>query len=278
MYQRHKSKYGNIVFAVLLLIGFSLIIGRDTSSIKLIKNLVYYISYPSISLANNIFSSVGNFAGNIKNMVYSHQENIAYRRKNQELADKLRNYETVSEEYGNLLKLLDLTKVKNTVSVFARISVRDPNEWYKWFIIDKGTTDGLRRGLPIAVIIRGKGVLCAVGKIAETYGSSSKVILITNALYAFPVEIKDKGITCLAEGFNSNLLKITYIPHTADIKPGDEVVVSELSAVFPKGMPVGVVTEVLEDSSADFKIAAAEVFFEVDAIYKAVVLMPQAEK
>jgi rod shape-determining protein MreC len=278
MYQRHKSKYGNIVFAVLLLIGFSLIIGRHTSSVKLIKNFVCYISYPSISLASNIFSSAGNFAGNIRNMVHAHQENIAYRRKNQELADKLRNYETVSEEYSGLLKLLDLTKIKNTVSVFARVSVRDPNEWYQWFIIDKGATDGLRSGLPIAVVIRKKGVLCAVGKIVETYDSSSKVILITNALYAFPVEIKDKGIICLAEGFNSNLLKITYIPHAADIKPGDEVVVSELSTVFPKGMPVGIVTEVLEDPSADFKTATAEVFFEKDAIYKAVVLLPQAEK
>jgi rod shape-determining protein MreC len=278
MYQRHKSKYGNIVFTLLILAGFSLIIGRHTSSVKLIKNLVYYISYPSLNLANNIFSSAENFAGNIKDMVYAHQENIAYRLENQKLADKLRNYEAVSEEYDGLLRLLDLARIKNTVSVFARVSVRDPSEWYQWFIIDKGAADGLRSGFPVAVVSRGKGVLCAVGKIAETHSSSSKVILITNAFYAFPVEIKDKGISCLAEGFNSNLLKITYIPRAADVKPGDEVVVSELSAVFPKGMPVGVVTEVTEDSAADFKTAAAEVFFETGAIYKAVVLLPQAEK
>ena len=202
-------------------------------------------------------------------------ENIAYKRKNRELTDKLRNYDTMVKEYNNLSKLLKLTKVKNTVSLFARISIRDPNKWYRWFIINKGQNDGLYNELPVLMFNKKKDMLCAVGRIVETYRSSSKVALITNAAYALPVEIKDKGVNCLAEGFDSNLLRITYIPRDVDVKAGDEIVVSELSSVFQKDTPVGIITDVSEKSSVDFKTATAKVFFDVDTIYEAVILVPE---
>ncbi|GMO67294.1 MAG: rod shape-determining protein MreC [Endomicrobiia bacterium] len=275
MSQRRKAKYENIIFLILLLISFSFIIGRFTSTIRLIKNLVYCFSYSNLSLTNYIFYHSENFTSNIKSIIYMRHENIAYKRKNRELTDKLRNYNTMVKEYDNLLKLLKLTKVKNTISVFARISIRDPNKWYRWFIINKGQKDGLYNELPVLMFNKKKDTLCAVGRIVETYGSSSKVALITNAVYALPVKIKDKGVNCLAEGFDSNFLRITYIPCDADVKAGDEVVVSELSSVFQKDIPVGIITNVSGKSSVDFKTATAKVFFEIDTIYEAVILVPE---
>jgi rod shape-determining protein MreC len=208
-------------------------------------------------------------------MVFLHQENLAYEQKNQELEDKIRNYDTISKEYENLSKLLNLEKTKNTKSVFARIIAREPDEWYQWLIIDKGKDSSLKKELPVLVFSKKKNALCAMGKIWEVYKSSSKVALITNSFYELPVEIEDKGINCLSEGFNSNLIKITYISSNADVKPGDEIVVSELSSVFPKDVPVGVIKEVMEEFYVDFKTAIAEVYFESNVIYYVVILVPQ---
>ncbi|MDR3274921.1 MAG: rod shape-determining protein MreC [Endomicrobium sp.] len=277
MYRHQKSKYGNIIFVVLLLLGFSFIIFRFTYPLKLVKTLIYYSVYPNINTADYIFCSVGDFADNIKSTIYVRQENIAYKQKNQELTDKLRNYDAIFKEYDDLSKFLKFNKIKNTVSVFARISVREPNEWYQWFIIDKGEKDGLYNELPVVMFNKKNGTLCSVGKIVETYKTSSKVVMITNSIYTLPVEIKNKDIICLAEGFNSDLLRIKYIPYGADVKPGDEIVVSALSAVFQKGIPVGIVVNVSEDESTDFKTATAEVFFEKDTICQAIILIPQAE-
>ncbi|MDR3256497.1 MAG: rod shape-determining protein MreC [Endomicrobium sp.] len=278
MCQYQKSRHGNILFIILILICFSFIIGRFTSLVILIKKFVYYISYPNISTANFIFRSAGNFAGNIRTIVSMHQENIAYKQKNQELGDKLRNYDAMSKEYDDLSKLLKLTKIKNTASVFARISVRTPNEWYQWFIIDKGEADGLYNEIPVVMLNKENDTLCVVGRIIETYKTSSKVALITNSICVLPVKVKGKDINCLAEGVNSNLLKITYIPQEADIKCGDEIVVSELSGVFQQDMPVGIITNILEEQSTDFKTATANTFFEKDTLYKAIVLVSEAEK
>jgi rod shape-determining protein MreC len=275
MCRHQESKYGNIIFLILLLIGVFLITARLTSPIKLIKNLVYYISYPSLRTADYIFRSVGTFAGNVKAIVYIHLENVAFKKKNQELTDKLRNYDIMSEEYDNLSRLLKLTKIKNIIYTFAGISFRAPDEQYQWCILDKGGEDGLYNELPVAMLNQKSDMLCAAGKIIETYKTSSKVVLITNSISVLPVEIKDKSINCLAEGSNLNLLRITYIPSDADVKPGDEIVVSGLSSVFQKGMPVGVITKVSGVVSGDFKTAVAKVFYENNILNKAVILVPQ---
>jgi rod shape-determining protein MreC len=275
MYQNQKKKHGNLVFVVLLLIGFSFIIFRLSMSINLVKFFIYYIAYPNIGVANYIFRSAGSFQNNIKAMVYLRQENIAYKQKNHELIDKLRNYCLISQEYENLSKLLKFQRIQDTKSVFAKISVRNPSEWYQWIIIDKGYEDGLYNELPVVVLNLDINMLCAMGRIVETYKNSSKVALITNSVSALPVEIKGKAVNCLAEGFNSGLLKVTYIVRGADVKVGDEIVASELTSIFPKGIPVGVIRSITEEPLLDFKTAKADIFFEGNVLYDAVILVPQ---
>jgi rod shape-determining protein MreC len=220
---------------------------------------------------------VGTFVDDVKAIVYVHWENVVFKKKNQELTDRLRNYDAVLEECNNLSRLLKLKKIKNIIYVFAGISFRAPDEQYQWCILDKGRTDGLYNELSVAMLNKENDMLCAAGKIVETHKTSSKVVLITNSISVLPVEIKDKSVNCLAEGSNSNLLKITYIPSDADVKPGDEIVVSGLSAFFQKDMPVGVITKVSEGISADFKTASARVFYENNILSKAVILVPQKE-
>jgi rod shape-determining protein MreC len=278
MCRQQESKYRNIIFVTLLLIAFFLIVGRFTSSAKLIKNLVYYISYFTLRTADCAFRSAEIFADNVKTIVYMQRENVVFKQKNRELVDKLRNFDAIYEEYDNLLRLLKLTKIKNIIYVFAGISLRAPDERYQWCILDKGVVDGLYNELSVAMLNKENDTLCVAGKIIETYKTSSKVALITSSISVLPVEIKDKGINCLAEGSNSSLLKITYIPSDANIKPGDEIIVSGLSSVFQKGMPVGIITKVSErTSNEDFKTAVARVFYEKNVFNKVVILVPQKE-
>jgi rod shape-determining protein MreC len=277
MYQNQKSKRETVVFIILLLIGVSFLVSRFSTPVNLIKNFVYYVAYPNLSIANGVFKSAGTFADNLKAMVYLRQENIIYKQKNQEFIDKLRNYDVISQEYENLSKLLKLEKIPNTISIFAKIAVREPGEWYQWLIIDKGLNDGLYNDLPVSMFNKYTNVLCVMGRIVETYKNSAKVVLITNSIHVFPVEIKGKNINCLAEGFDSNLLKLTYIAQGADVKSGDEVVVSELSLIFPKGMSVGVIKSVIDEPSLDFKTATVEVYFEGNTLYNTIVLVPESE-
>jgi rod shape-determining protein MreC len=273
-----KSKYENIVFVILLLICFFFIFGRVFNTVKCIKQFIYYLAYPNVNTANNILKISGNFAQNIKSLVHLHQENIFYKQKNHELTDKLHNYELINQEYENLLKLLKLNKIGNTNSIYARIVVREPSLWYQSFIIDKGLEDGLYNDLSVVVFDKTKNSFCAIGTIVEVYKTSSKVALITNSESVFSVEIKNKGIVCLLEGCSSNLVRITYIPPNANVKSGDELVVSKSSSFFSQGVPVGIIKEVTQDSHMDFQTATAEVFFDTVSTNIAIVLMSSEQK
>ena len=86
--------------------------------------------------------------------------------------------------------------------------------------------------------------------------------LITNVMSAVPVRSR-KDINCLAEGFNSNLMKITYIPLNAAVDVGDEIVSSSLSSVFGEGISVGIISSVSQEPSMDFKTAIAEILLKL---------------
>ena len=86
------------------------------------------------------------------------------------------------------------------------------------------------------------------------------------------MRIKGKNIDCLAQGVNSNLLTISYIPLNAQVNVGDEIEISQMSSVFPQGMAVGKIISVSNEKSADFQTAVAEVFFEANSLYEAVIL------
>ncbi|GHT49665.1 hypothetical protein AGMMS49990_00770 [Endomicrobiia bacterium] len=277
MCQNRKSRNSNIVFAVLILISFFFIIGKISAPVNFVKNLVYHIAYPNLDVANYIFCCSDEVGDNTKTMANLRQENIAYKQKNQELIDKLRNYDAMSQEYENLSKLLKIKKINNITFVFAKTSAREPCEWYRWLIIDKGEDDGLYNELSVVMFNKDNDTLCAVGKIIETYKTSSKVMLVTNSFYTLPVEIKNKGVNCLAKGFDSNLLRITYIPQGVDIKRGDEVVVSELSSAFQRGMRVGVIKDVTDEKSTCSQTATAEVSFGSNNLYNAIILVPQVD-
>lgn len=273
-----KSKYENIVFVVLLLVCFVLIFSRSFGALNSIRPFIYYLVYPSVNIANNICTKTDGFAQNIKALIYSHQENILYKQKNKKLSDKLRNFELINQEYETLLKLVKLNIMEDTTSIYARIVVREPSSWYQSFIIDKGLEDGLYNELPVLVFDNIRNSFSVMGIITETYRTSSKVALITNAESVFPVEIKDKSMVCLLEGCGSNLTRITYISQSVSVKAEDELVVSKMSACFPGGVSVGVIKEVIQGSDMDFQTATAEVFFDRVSTNIVVILVPSGQK
>jgi rod shape-determining protein MreC len=276
MYRNYKNE--NIFFVFLLIICFYFIIYRNTTVIMSIRKTLYNFLYPSFYLTTNYKLKKSDLI-NIQTIAILRKENNQYKIRNKHLVDQLRNYNIIYQDYKDLITLLNLKQKYNTTSIFAKICFRDYNEWYQSIIINKGIIHGLYNGLPVFVFNKQQNELCVMGKIKETYKTSSKVILITKLLHLLPVTIKNKGIHCLAEGTNSNLLKITYIPKDANIKCGDKIVVSPLSTIFQQDILVGFIIKILHNTYNDnFKTAIAKVVFDNNVLCKAVILLPSNQE
>jgi rod shape-determining protein MreC len=277
MFKKNKKnrRFVDILFVFLFSICLFFLIYRSNCYVKYIGNIVYKVVYSSYNIFDYSFNNISNFIKYIIKINKLQNENIFYKHKNIELVNKLYNCELINNKYYEIKEILDLKeKYKKEKIVFANVFIKNPRELYKYIIIDKGMDDGLYKDLPVVYVNKHDLSLSVVGRISEAYKKVSKVILITNQKYVLPVEIKNKKIDCLSNGLNSNLLKISYIPIELDIKEGDEIIVSEFSSFFKKGLKVGLIQKILKFKTENFKTAIINVNFNINNIHNVIVLLP----
>ena len=149
--------------------------------------------------------------------------------------------------YQRLRKLLEMKSEAPSDMIPAQVVGLDPSDWFKTVLINRGTRDGVSKGM--AVIASG-GI---VGRIIGASGRYAKVLLMidrSSAIDALVQRTRSRGIV---EGDSSESCRFKYIVRKADIKIGDMVISSGLDGLFPKGLRVGAISEISRPSSVLFQ-------------------------
>ena len=114
-------------------------------------------------------------------------------------------------------------------------------------IIDKGSEAGVSMG---QAVIDAEGLF---GQIVEVDRFTSRVLLIADVSHAVPVQVNRNGVRSIAGGTGRlDALELENVPVTADIREGDLLESSGLGGRFPRGYPVGRVTDVLVESTRPY--------------------------
>ncbi len=120
-------------------------------------------------------------------------------------------------------------------------------------VLDKGSSEGVFNGQPL---IDANGLM---GQVIEVAANSARVLLITDATHALPVQVNRNGVRAIAEGIGRlDRLELRHVASTEDIAVGDLLVSSGLGGRFPEGYPVATVTEVEIDPGQAFARVTAE--------------------
>ncbi|ETR69024.1 MAG: rod shape-determining protein MreC [Candidatus Magnetoglobus multicellularis str. Araruama] len=147
-----------------------------------------------------------------------------------------------------LRALLDFKETNKAFQlVAAEVIGRDPSYWSKTMMIDKGETDGLQKGFPV-VVHRG-----IVGQIIETTGHFSKVLLIIDQNSAVDSLLQRTRVRGIIKGDSAKSFFFEYVLRKGNVKIGDMVISSGLDGVYPKGLRVGTVSEILRSNSGIFQ-------------------------
>lgn len=133
--------------------------------------------------------------------------------------------------------------------ISARVIAKDPGNWFMEFTINRGTDDGVEVDMAVA------NQYGLIGRVIQTTATTATVITIidTRSAAASVVErSRDQGMVkgAIDPDSKTPLCHLDHLPNNADLIPGDIVLSSSLGGIFPKGVLIGEIQEVVLESGA----------------------------
>jgi rod shape-determining protein MreC len=152
-----------------------------------------------------------------------------------------------------LTALLDFARAQpeSTYRAAAVIGV-DPSPFLKYVMINRGSDDGLRRGMPV---VSDQGL---VGRIAAVTANAARVQLITDPASFVNVRIQPSGADALMVGGITSEITLDLIPQDINVEAGNLVLTSGLGGNYPPDILVGQLTSVREQATALFQAGAVQ--------------------
>ena len=151
----------------------------------------------------------------------------------------LRDMETENNKLRNALGYRERSVFKLTP---ARIIARDASTWYQTVKIDRGTSEGVKKDMPV---LTEEGL---VGKTTVVADHAATVILIAdeNCRVAANIEgSREQGIVRGERLANRGIpaIGLSFISKQANLQSGQKVYTSGVGGVFPSGVLIGAVKE-----------------------------------
>ncbi len=244
---RHKTVVAFIGFSLFCIISLSV---QSTSFTMTIEGVGSAIMMPFQKAYNGFHNGVSRFWAGFTDLSVVREELQKTRKQLQyyeSVADELTEIKNENQRLRQILILKEKIEYK---SVPATIISKDPDNWFRTIIIDRGEKDGIKVNMP--VIAYQGGIKAVVGKIIEVRGSISRVLPIISPDMKIGVKFQDSKYPGLLSGLsiNSDQCVMDYISRTALVNLGNLVVTSAQGGVFPPGLYIGnVVKTALHESN-----------------------------
>jgi rod shape-determining protein MreC len=138
-----------------------------------------------------------------------------------------------------LAALVDFSRA-NPESSYKAASVigRDPSPFLHYIIINRGSNDGILRGMPV---VTNQGL---VGRIDAVIADAARVQLITDPNSTVNVQLKNANTDAILLGSVTGDISLDMIAQGATVQSGDLILTSGLGGGYPPDLIVGQVINV----------------------------------
>ncbi len=196
----------------------------------------------------------------ISNFFTLPREVAELRQRNQELEAQVANLQTQiielqqeNAEIQILSALLDFARANPTNDyIAASVIGRDPSPFLHYVIINAGSDDGLRRGMPV---VNQQGL---IGRISAVTAGAARVQLITDPAATVNVHLQNSGAEAVLAGSITGNLSVDMIPQDTIVQAGELLLTSGLGGNYPPNILIGQVTSVRSRSFDLFQRASVQ--------------------
>lgn len=138
-----------------------------------------------------------------------------------------------------LAALVDFSR-SNPESTYRAAAVigRDPSPFLHYIIINRGSNDGIRRGMPV---VTNQGL---VGRVDAVIADAARVQLITDPASSVNVYLQNADTSAVLFGSVTGDLSLDLISPNAIVEPGDLILTSGLGGGYPSDLIIGQVVTI----------------------------------
>ena len=173
------------------------------------------------------------------------------------------------DENRRLRELLAFPETDSFQRVAASIIGRDPSNWIRTVTINRGSSDSLQEGL---AVVDGNAV---VGQIIAVSRHSAQVLLLTDQNSAIDAIVQSSRTPGIVEGTASDTLRLKYIEKDEAVSTGDRIIASGEDGVYPKGVLIGIVTQVGQGKDGLFREVELVSSSDLSRLENVLILVPK---
>jgi len=237
-----------LFFAALLLTTLVLMLGdrraqQQSAERSWLANALLEISVPIQKAidwpARRLRAAWGHYA----DLVDVREENQRLEKRLRDLEEDKLQLEEALVASGHLERIARMRKDFEVPLLPTEVVGQDVSPWFRSLLLDRGNRDQVRTGMPV---VSGRGL---VGVIAATTPHASRAMLLLDRRSRVDAIIQRSRARGIVRGAGSGSLEFVFMVRGDDVETGDVVITSGVGGVYPRGLRVGVVTQVRKGDS-----------------------------
>jgi rod shape-determining protein MreC len=271
---KNRNKTITLLLLLVLLLGMiQLTSGRR--NITVVEEVLLTVVAPVQGVFQRFTRSVESVLATVQNYQVLLEENA---RLHNELATALTLEARLNElrqENTRLRSMVGFQERSEYELIAANVVARDPSTWFHTMTINKGSTHGVEENM---AVVTSEGL---VGNVLAVSPLSSQVLLLTDSgrgVSSLVQRSREPGQAGVVNNtpHNPGYLQVSMLSRDANIQPGDTVISSGLGGIFPKGLVIGYVLEVIEDERGILPVANLRPAANFNRLEEVFVVIPGA--
>jgi rod shape-determining protein MreC len=215
----------------------------------------------------------------IKGLQNSYNTLAGFRAENERLRKRVQQLEAeknrlLEAEATNqrLQQLLAFRPHLSASIVTASIIGNSASSWFQSCLLDKGSADGVRKGMGVVT------PLGVVGQVVFVSARTAKVLLLTDPSSGVDVLVQRTRARGIVSGSLEHGTILKYVKRSEDIQEGDRLITSGLDGVFPKGLVVGTVSKTRKQHLGLFQLIEVTPAVQASQTEEVLVVHPEVSQ
>ncbi len=260
-----KKTVITILVAVLIALVLAILSAVSGGKISPVGSLVNIIAKPLQSAGNAIGGFFEDRADRALRYDEMEKENEELRRQVADLKTAVREREAMEKENIELRSALGLRE-RDASMVFesAEIVAKNADNWSRSFTINKGSSAGIEVN---NCVVTAEGMIGYVSEVGNTWATVTAVTDTTMEAAAIASRTRD---VASAEGdfelMSEGKFRLSYLSKDTQVLEGDIIETSGVGGLFPKGIVLGYVEEVRNETHGISKYAVVSPVCDLDRV------------